>query len=165
MGGMERMPVADYAKTLILPLHWKRIVFCSLGIFIWVCTFQFCFSLSMLADAWITAKLPHILLIVLVVIISGCGIELGQYFLLPRRTPAHFFCKAALFFSLLLLVTQIFSTIMPGTATCGCLTFTETIMAVQNWNGVELSGMLFLVCLTLHISKFNVSKKVEVLSA
>lgn len=119
----------------------KKLLLPSLGILFLYCTFLFICNLNLLDNASRKIHAPHIFEIVLLIITSGFGIEIGLR-LIHKATPERWFLRFALGFAVYMFALQVFLTIMPNVSSCHCISFKESIMNILDWSEVEYSGIL-----------------------
>lgn len=113
------------------------------GIFSLYCTVLFIFHLDILNNVVIRLQLPFICAVVIIIVTSGVGINIGLK-LLRYRTHRWQLIVSNVFAGYFLAL-QLVLTITPSASACHCLSFSEVIMNINNWDSV-IYALLLLTC-------------------
>ncbi len=133
----------------------KKTLPLTLAVYCLYITFAFIFNLELLKDSFNKLGMPHFLLVAVVILTSGVGIELGRRLFVEHACSEQWLLRLAFGFSAYIFILQLVLTITPSVSACHCTTLSESIMNIADWSRVESAGGLLMLSMVV----INVTRK------
>ena len=149
--------MTKFYSTIQILVYW------ILGIFSLYSALCFIIDFGLLMDVTQKIHLPYIFTSAIGLFTSGFGINIGVSLL--NLNPLKSIINYSFSFSIYYMFLQLFLTIVPSMSACHCITFSESIMNIDDWNSV---GFAFLFCalniFVLFLNKYMIPRALRQVS-